>query len=46
MAAGLAIVRTASDWVRRPIVGAELALLARDIDAGEPYRIVHRTPLR
>jgi hypothetical protein len=43
---GLAIVRAAGDWVWRPVVGAELALLARDIDAGEPYRIVHRASLR
>jgi hypothetical protein len=43
---GVAIVRAAGDWVRRPVVGVELALLARDIDAGEPYRIFHRTPLR
>jgi hypothetical protein len=42
---GLAIVRAEGDWVRRPVVGVELALLARDVDAGEPYRIVHRAPL-
>jgi hypothetical protein len=42
---GLEIVRAAGDWVWRPVIGAELALLARDIDAGQPYRIVHRAPL-
>jgi hypothetical protein len=41
----LALLRAEGDWVRRPVIGAELALVARDVAAGEPYRLVHRVPL-
>lgn len=41
----LAILHAEGDWVWRPVIGAELALVARDVAADEPYRIVHRAPL-
>lgn len=41
----LALLADAGEWVWAPVQGAELALLARDVAAGEPYRIVHRVPL-
>ncbi|MFN8516768.1 MAG: hypothetical protein U0841_30180 [Chloroflexia bacterium] len=42
---GMAILAAEGDWLREPIVGAELALVARDVDRGEPYAITHRVPL-
>lgn len=43
---GMAILDDeAGELLRHPICGAELALVGRDIDAGEPYRIIGRVPL-
>jgi hypothetical protein len=42
---GLALVRAEGDWPCQPIIGTEVALLARDVAAGEPYTIVHRVAL-
>jgi hypothetical protein len=39
------MLAAAGGWVYELIIGAELALLARDIEAGQPYQIVHRVPL-
>lgn len=40
-----AILAAADPRLREPLHGAELALVARDIEAGEPYRIIWRVPL-
>ena len=43
---GMALLaREGGDLASAPFLGAELALIARDIDAREPYRIVGRVPL-
>jgi hypothetical protein len=42
---GMAILAAEGDWLREPVVGAELALVARDVERGEPYAITHRVPL-
>ena len=42
---GRAILAAEGAWLREPIVGAELALVARDVERGEPYAIMHRVPL-
>ncbi len=42
---GMAILAGEGEWLGEPIVGAELALIARDIDRGAPYAIVYRVPL-
>lgn len=44
---GMAILTAeGGDLLAGPIIGAELALVGRDIDAGEPYRIIGRVSLR
>ena len=40
-----AILEAEGDWVRAPVFGAELALVARDVERGEPYAITYRVPL-
>jgi hypothetical protein len=42
---GMAILESEGDWVREPVVGAELALVARDVEHGEPYAIIYRVSL-
>ena len=43
---GMALLADAGgDLLRAPFLGAELALLGRDNDAGEPYRIIGRVAL-
>lgn len=42
---GAAILADEGDWLGEPIVGTELALIARDIERGEPYAIAHRVSL-
>lgn len=43
---GMAVLAAeGGDLPRAPFIGAELALIGRDIDAGEPYRIIGRVPL-
>ena len=42
---GIALLHREGDWVFEPLIGAELALLGRDVEADQPYRIVHRVPL-
>lgn len=45
-ARGMALLaRDDAALLRAPLLGAELALIARDVAAGEPYRIVMRVPL-
>jgi hypothetical protein len=44
-ARGRALLAREGAWLAAPVPGAELALLARDVAAGEPYRIVHRVSL-
>ena len=42
---GMAILAADGPQLREPIQGTELALVARDIEAGEPYRIIWRGSL-
>ncbi len=42
---GAARLATEGAWLHEPIIGAELALISRDIERGEPYAIVYRVPL-
>jgi hypothetical protein len=42
---GMAILAGGGDWLGEPVVGAELALVARDTGRDEPYAIAHRVPL-
>lgn len=42
---GMALLKDDGALLRAPLYCNELALVARDIDAGEPYRIVGRVPL-
>jgi hypothetical protein len=42
---GAAVLADEGDWLGEPVVGAELALVARDVERGEPYAIVHRVAL-
>jgi hypothetical protein len=44
-ARGSALLAAERDWLTQPVIGAELALIARDIDRGTPYAIAHRVPL-
>jgi hypothetical protein len=37
---GMAILTEAGPQLREPVLGTELALVARDTEAGEPYRII------
>jgi len=41
----MALLAQEGAWVSRPVLGADLALLSRDVETGEPYRIVHRVAL-
>jgi hypothetical protein len=42
---GMALLKDDAALLHAPLHCTELALVARDIDAGEPYRIVGRVPL-
>jgi len=42
---GMALLKDDGPLLRAPLRCTDLALVARDIDAGEPYRIVGRVPL-
>lgn len=42
---GAALLAAEGAWLHEPIVGAELALVSRDVARGEPYAIVYRVPL-
>ena len=43
--AGLALIQSEGEWVRQPVIGAALALVARDVAVGQPYAIAHQVAL-
>ena len=44
-ARGSALLAAEGAWLTQPVIGTELALIARDIERGDPYAIAHRVPL-